>query len=190
MSEVEQEVIEFADTATEQPNAGTRKLEPGAEAPPSRPTRAETKKLEPEAEVPSQVLAPVPHLGLTREEMTWAGLAHASILITLLLGIASGGIAAILGPIIPAIIWYVYRDKSEYVVEQARQANNLAEELGSQEDQGVVLRLLGEIAANWPGSGLGKHNPYFKRSIALLKQVGEQYELTQTQQSFDRYRQH
>jgi uncharacterized Tic20 family protein len=54
--------------------------------------------------------------------MTWAALAHASILVTLLLGIASGGIAAILGPIIPAIIWYVYRDKSEYVAGQAWQA--------------------------------------------------------------------
>jgi uncharacterized Tic20 family protein len=122
MSEVEQEVIEFADMTTKQSNAGTRKLEPGAEAPQPRPTRAETRKLEPETGATSQVLAPVPHLGLTREEMTWAGLAHASILITLLLGIASGGIAAILGPIIPAIIWYVYREKSEYVVEQARQA--------------------------------------------------------------------
>jgi uncharacterized Tic20 family protein len=49
-------------------------------------------------------------------------MAHASILITLLLGIASGGLAAILGPIIPAVIWYVNRDKSDYVVEQARQA--------------------------------------------------------------------
>ena len=54
--------------------------------------------------------------------MTWAAMAHGSILLTLLLGMLTGGIAALLGPIVPAIIWYVYRDKSEYVVEQARQA--------------------------------------------------------------------
>jgi uncharacterized Tic20 family protein len=59
---------------------------------------------------------------LTREELIWASLAHASILLTLLLGLASGGIAAILGPIVPAIIWYVYRDKSDYVADQAKQA--------------------------------------------------------------------
>jgi uncharacterized Tic20 family protein len=63
-----------------------------------------------------------PHLGLTREETNWAALAHGSILVTFLLGLATGGVGAILGVAIPAIIWYAYRDKSDYVVEQARQA--------------------------------------------------------------------
>ena len=63
-----------------------------------------------------------PYLGLTREEMTWAALAHASILLTLLIGIVSGGLFAILGVIVPAIIWYAHRGKSDYVVDQARQA--------------------------------------------------------------------
>jgi uncharacterized Tic20 family protein len=67
-------------------------------------------------------VVPAPHLGLTRDETTWAALAHASVVVTLILGIASGGLAAILGPIIPALIWYAYRDKSKYVEEQARQA--------------------------------------------------------------------
>jgi uncharacterized Tic20 family protein len=70
----------------------------------------------------SQAVVPRPHLGLTRDEMTWAALAHASILVTFLLGVATGGVGAILGVIIPAAIWYAYRDKSEYVVDQARQA--------------------------------------------------------------------
>ena len=74
------------------------------------------------AEPEVKALTPRPHLGLTREEMNWAAVAHASVLITLLLGVVTGGLAAILGVAIPAIIWYVYRDKSEYVVEQARQA--------------------------------------------------------------------
>jgi uncharacterized Tic20 family protein len=70
--------------------------------------------------VQTQKLAP--YLGLTREEMTWAALAHGSILLTLLIGIVSGGVFAILGVIVPAIIWYAYRGKSDYVVDQARQA--------------------------------------------------------------------
>lgn len=69
-----------------------------------------------------QALTPRPHLGLTREEMTWAAVAHASILVTVLLGVVTGGLGAILGLAIPAVIWYVYRDKSEYVTDQARQA--------------------------------------------------------------------
>jgi uncharacterized Tic20 family protein len=117
MSEVEQEqVLEPA----EKPRAETQKLEPEAEAPKPRPKRAETKKLEPETAL--EVAGSSPHLGLSRDEMTWAAIAHASVLVTALLAIASGGLAALLGPIIPAIIWYAYRDKSEYVVEQARQA--------------------------------------------------------------------
>ncbi|MBN1139633.1 MAG: DUF4870 domain-containing protein [Anaerolineae bacterium] len=69
-------------------------------------------------------LAPkqAPYLGLTRDEMTWAALAHASILVTLAVGLATGGLGAIVGVVLPAIIWYAHRDKSEYVVDQARQA--------------------------------------------------------------------
>jgi len=94
----------------------------GGEAKP-RARRAETKVLEPEVvEEPRRVAAPPPHLGVTRSEMNWAALAHASILLTLLVGVSTGGIAAFLGPIVPALIWYAYREKSEYVTEQARQA--------------------------------------------------------------------
>jgi uncharacterized Tic20 family protein len=107
--------------------AVTRKLEGEAQAAKPRPKRAETRKLDPEPETaapeatPSAVV-PAPHLGLTREETSWAAIAHGSVLVTLVLGIASGSLAAILGPIIPALIWYAYRGKSEYVEEQARQA--------------------------------------------------------------------
>ena len=73
-------------------------------------------------ETEGKALTPRPHLGLTREEMTWAAVAHVSILVTVLLGVVTGGLGAILGLAIPAVIWYVYRDKSEYVADQARQA--------------------------------------------------------------------
>lgn len=102
----------------------TRKLDATAGEAKPRARRRETRVLEPEAEVvdPGEVKAPMTYLGLTRNETNWAALAHASILLTLLLGVTTGGIAAILGPIVPALIWYAFREKSEYVTDQARQA--------------------------------------------------------------------
>ena len=102
--------------------AVTQKLEGEVQAAKPRPQRAETRKLDPEPETTEGAMVPAPHLGLTRSETSWAAIAHASVLVTLVLGIASGGLAAILGPIIPALIWYAHRDKSRYVMEQARQA--------------------------------------------------------------------
>ena len=123
MSEVERvgQSLEGNEKAARTPVV-TRKLETGAEAGNARPRRAETVKLEADPAVMSGSTGSAPLLGLSREEMNWAAAAHASILITLLLGIMTGGIAAILGPIVPALIWYAYRDKSRYVTEQARQA--------------------------------------------------------------------
>ena len=122
MSELEYDSVEAPGVEDPGLGAQTKKLDSGAEPAQPRARRAETKRLDPKPEAMSPVVAPAPHLGLTREELIWASLAHASILITLLLGMASGGIAAILGPIVPAIIWYVYRDKSDYVADQAKQA--------------------------------------------------------------------
>jgi uncharacterized Tic20 family protein len=62
------------------------------------------------------------HLGLTRQEMNAAAIAHASIVVTLLLGLSSGGILMLLGLAVPAVVWYAYRGRSDYVVDQARQA--------------------------------------------------------------------
>jgi uncharacterized Tic20 family protein len=52
---------------------------------------------------------------LTNEEMTWAALAHASVL----LGIASGGMAGVASAF---LIWLAYRDRSNYVAFQAMQS--------------------------------------------------------------------
>ena len=131
----------------------TRKLTADATASPPRPRRAETRRLEPEMEEKAVVAVPPAYLGLNREEMTWAALAHASVLLTVLLGIASGGIVALLGPIVPALIWYTYRDKSEYVVDQARQATifQLAGIVGL-----LILALVGAglVAVGWVVSGV------------------------------------
>jgi uncharacterized Tic20 family protein len=119
MSSEEGKVLELEE---EKPKGETQKLEPGAKASKPRPKRVETRKLEPDPETALDVVTASTHLGLTREEMNWAAFAHASILITLLLGVVTGGMGAILGVIVPALIWYTNRDKSEYVVDQARQA--------------------------------------------------------------------
>lgn len=71
---------------------------------------------------PMQSSGAMPRLGLTRDEMNWAAIAHGSAVLTLLLAIATSGVGALLGVAVPAIIWYVYRNRSEYVAEQARQA--------------------------------------------------------------------
>jgi uncharacterized Tic20 family protein len=101
MSEEDREVLESLGQEEETPRTETRRLE------------LEVVEIAPSAH---------PHLGLTRAEMGWAAAAHASILLTLLLGLISGGLAALIGVAVPALIWYTYRDRSEYVAEQARQA--------------------------------------------------------------------
>ncbi len=92
----------------------------GAQSP--RPRRVETRRLEGETSESALVAVPPAYLGLRREEMIWAALAHGSILLTMLLGIISGGLIIVIGPVVPALIWYTHRGKSEYVVDQARQA--------------------------------------------------------------------
>ena len=82
MMEVEEEV-QVPEPAEEKPRGETQKLEPGSEALESRPRRAETIKLEPQPETVPEAIALTPHLGLGREEMNWAAVAHASVLVTL-----------------------------------------------------------------------------------------------------------
>jgi tetratricopeptide (TPR) repeat protein len=69
-----------------------------------------------------------------------------------------------------------------------QKARDLAEKLGSKEDLGAACRLLGEIAAAWPESGLGAADGYFEESLVLLREVGEQYELTRAMSSLEAYR--
>jgi uncharacterized Tic20 family protein len=117
---------------------------------------------------PVRSVATRPHLGLTREEMNWAALAHASILVTFLIGVATGGLGAILGLAIPAIIWYVYREKSDYVVEQAKQATiyQLAGVLG------WYLLLLGGVIVLVAGTVIGAVLTLVLVGLLLLLAVG------------------
>jgi uncharacterized Tic20 family protein len=74
------------------------------------------------ATVAAEAAPPEPRTVPTRDDLTVAALAHASILITFLIGVGSGGLGAILGVLIPLAIWYNYRDKSTYTANQALHA--------------------------------------------------------------------
>lgn len=112
---------------------------------PEEKPKAQTRKL--------RIESPPVYLGLTRQEMTWAALAHASILVTVVLGLLTGGVVVVLGPMIPAIIWYVYRDKSAYVVDQARQAT-VFQVAGIAAILALAILGSGVIAIGWAVSAL------------------------------------
>jgi uncharacterized Tic20 family protein len=82
----------------------------------------EVEKAPEAAAEPTEAPEPEPRTVPTRDDLTVAALAHASILITFLIGVGSGGLGAILGVLIPLAIWYSYREKSEYTANQALQA--------------------------------------------------------------------
>src|SRR5688500_11424927 len=58
----------------------------------------------------------------TSEERTWAALAHASGILTLLVGVGSMGLGAIPRVFAPLVIYLVYKDRSKYVAFHAAQA--------------------------------------------------------------------
>ena len=76
---------------------------------------------------------------ITAEERNWAAIAHASTLLTVLVGIVSGGIGSILLALVPLGIYVAYREKSRYVAFHALQATVL--QLG-----GLIVYALGLIA--------------------------------------------
>jgi len=61
----------------------------------------------------------------TSQERTWAAIAHASGVLTLLFSLASAGVLGLFFAFVPLIIYFSYKDKSEYVAFQAAQASAL-----------------------------------------------------------------
>jgi uncharacterized Tic20 family protein len=59
--------------------------------------------------------------GVPTGEWTAAALAHASALLTLVLGLA-GGVGALVGPIVPLVMYLGYREKSRFVAFHALQS--------------------------------------------------------------------
>jgi uncharacterized Tic20 family protein len=63
-----------------------------------------------------------PQRALTQDEMTMAALAHASVVLTFVIALGSGGLGCLLGVLVPLLIWLTYKEKSAYVSFQALQA--------------------------------------------------------------------
>lgn len=62
------------------------------------------------------------YTGAPEKERTWAALAHASMILTVLFGLSSGGLLALLTIFIPLVIYLAYRQRSEFVAYHALQA--------------------------------------------------------------------
>ncbi len=75
------------------------------------------------AEPAGTTLATKTETGPTSNERIWAALAHASVLLTFILGVSTGGLAVIVGALVPLIIWLAFRDRSRFVAFHAIQAS-------------------------------------------------------------------
>jgi hypothetical protein len=82
---------------------------------------ANTKPVE-EAEGLPALSEEKPQMALTQNERTMAALAHASVVLTFVIALGSGGLGFLLGVLVPLFIWLAYKDKSAYVSFQALQA--------------------------------------------------------------------
>ncbi len=59
---------------------------------------------------------------VTEDERMWAAIAHGSALLTLVVGLVTGGLATLFTLFIPLGIYFAYRQRSEYVAYAALQA--------------------------------------------------------------------
>ncbi|GAB4529983.1 MAG: hypothetical protein Kow0063_07560 [Anaerolineae bacterium] len=80
-------------------------------------------KAEVEEQVAETALAAPTGTGPGSNERLWAALAHASVLLTFILGVGSGGLAVVLGALAPLAIWLAFRDRSRFVAFHAMQAS-------------------------------------------------------------------
>jgi len=65
---------------------------------------------------------PPPQPAQTSDDTTWAAIAHGSGIITILFGVLTSGILCLVGPLVPLVIWLVYRERSRFVARHAAQA--------------------------------------------------------------------
>ncbi len=87
-----------------------------------------------------------------QDEWTMAALAHASVLLALVLGL-SGGVGAVIGPAVALAVYLAYRRRSRLVAYHAMQA--LAYQVACLLAYGgLVAVLVASVAAAWTVSGL------------------------------------
>ena len=70
---------------------------------------------------------------VTDDERLWAAVAHASVWVTFLMGFATAGFGVPLSIFVPLVIYFLFRNKSDYVTFHALQA--------------FVIQLLGTVGA-------------------------------------------
>ena len=90
---------------------------------------------------------------VTNYERNWAAIAHASTLLTVLVGIASGGIGSVLLALIPLGIYVAFREKSRYVAFHALQAVTLQLAGLIVYAVGLIILIIGTVIA-WVVTGL------------------------------------
>ncbi len=88
------------------------------------------------------------HPATTSDERTWAALAHASTLLTLLVSMASAGIGGLLLVFLPLAIYLSYKDRSPYVAYHAAQAFAL-QVVGTAGFLVAILAAVVVLAAVW-----------------------------------------
>ncbi|MGQ9848593.1 MAG: DUF4870 domain-containing protein [Aggregatilineaceae bacterium] len=74
------------------------------------------------ARPPAKVKRALSTRSVSENERKWAALAHASTLLTALVGLASGGLGVLLTMLVPVLIYFSFRKRSEYVAFHALQA--------------------------------------------------------------------
>lgn len=79
-------------------------------------------------------------IAVTPAERNWAAMAHASTLLSVIAGMATGGLASLLLVIIPLAIYLAYRERSRFVAFHALQAATL--QLGGLVCYALVLIVL------------------------------------------------
>lgn len=99
---------------------------------------------------PTAVLTPPTVSG---DDRAWAAIAHASALVTVLFGILTGGALCLVGPIVPLVIWLVFRERSPFVARHALQATLFQALVVILTALVGVLGLI-LVAAAWVGAGV------------------------------------
>jgi uncharacterized Tic20 family protein len=56
------------------------------------------------------------------DDQAWAAVAHGTALVTVLFGALTGGALCLVGPLVPLVIWLVFRERSKFVARHALQA--------------------------------------------------------------------
>ena len=90
---------------------------------------------------------------ITINERNWAAIAHASTLLSIIVGLASAGLGSILLALVPLGIYLAFKDRSRYVAFHALQATTLQLTALIVYALGLIALLVATVVA-WVVSGL------------------------------------